>query len=279
MKPNFGRIGQLLPWLAPPVFEGDEEKTRLAGLVNLIGLSGILLTCLLMVCHALDDTLPLVTLIMNLFACVMMVQFLLWLRRGRVAWARLGLMVFVLVFLTAAIASVGSIREPTTAFFAYWVVMMGVLFGLHGIVLGTVGASLAVLGLIFAENADWLVTPVDGVSVADWVTYTALFAFTGGLTYYINLGTQKALVRARNAEKEALVANRFKSEFLANMSHELRTPMNGVLGMAQLLAKSKDVVSNKFPIWPLELGCNARRKARGVAMPHKRFVTTQCAQI
>ena len=41
----------------------------------------------------------------------------------------------------------------------------------------------------------------------------------------------------------------------------------------------KDVVSNQFPIWPSELGCNARRKSRGVAMPHKRFVTTQCAQI
>jgi hypothetical protein len=41
----------------------------------------------------------------------------------------------------------------------------------------------------------------------------------------------------------------------------------------------KDVVNNKFPIWPSELGCNARRKSRGVAMPHKRFVTTQCAQI
>jgi len=31
-------------------------------------------------------------------------------------------------------------------------------------------------------------------------------------------------------------ANKAKSDFLANMSHELRTPMNGVLGMAHLLA-------------------------------------------
>ncbi len=35
---------------------------------------------------------------------------------------------------------------------------------------------------------------------------------------------------------QALEASRLKSEFLANMSHEVRTPMNGVIGMAALLA-------------------------------------------
>ena len=52
-------------------------------------------------------------------------------------------------------------------------------------------------------------------------------------------------------------------------------------GKNSMPQRGKDVVSHKFPIWPSALGCNARRKSRGVAMPHKRkrFVTTQCVQI
>ena len=45
---------------------------------------------------------------------------------------------------------------------------------------------------------------------------------------------ERALVKAKNAA-EAL--ERVKSESLAMMSHELRTPVNGVLGLAQLLAR------------------------------------------
>lgn len=45
---------------------------------------------------------------------------------------------------------------------------------------------------------------------------------------------QTALSAAKQAEQQAVEANKAKSEFLASMSHELRTPMNGLFGMIEL---------------------------------------------
>lgn len=38
---------------------------------------------------------------------------------------------------------------------------------------------------------------------------------------------------------QAIQASRFKSEFLANMSHEIRTPLNAVVGMSDLLLRTR----------------------------------------
>lgn len=48
-----------------------------------------------------------------------------------------------------------------------------------------------------------------------------------------------------SARKQAATANTAKSEFLARMSYELRTPLNGIIGMADILIKSRLSAENR----------------------------------
>ena len=50
---------------------------------------------------------------------------------------------------------------------------------------------------------------------------------------------KRAVVELTKARADAEQASRTKSAFLATMSHEIRTPMNGVLGMVEILLRSR----------------------------------------
>lgn len=84
----------------------------------------------------------------------------------------------------------------------------------------------------------------------------ALMYCLGAVTFMVLMFSIQAYLRfthlkALNREmatvsEKALKAAKAKSQFLATMSHELRTPMNGVLGIAQIIAsESKESTTQK----------------------------------
>ena len=49
----------------------------------------------------------------------------------------------------------------------------------------------------------------------------------------------------KESERKALKASHYKTQFLANTSHEIRTPINGILGLAHLLADDPTLSSEQ----------------------------------
>lgn len=189
-------LDSLRRWLKPPAFPDDLKKTRQASLVNMIALTCVVFIIVVMVGALKDHTVPYTTIIIDLIALAVIGIFLHWLRNGRVLAARIGLVGFGFIYVVGATASIGTIRTPTAAIFVFWVLMTGLLFGRRGILLGTTAASMAVAWLIFAQNAGWLHTATYQVGITQWITFTALFGFTSGLTNHIVQGIESSLALA-----------------------------------------------------------------------------------
>ncbi len=107
----------------------------------------------------------------------------------------------------------------------------------HGITLGVdklrvaINKTLEAPDVVSNEHAlkDYRIDVEHGEESAEVAT-----AFNAILDKHTN-----TIIKLDQMTKKANLASEAKSEFLANMSHEIRTPMNGVMGMAEILSKTK----------------------------------------
>jgi len=149
---------------------------------------------------------PLPVIVVNSLVFALCLVLYSWMHRGRIRQASIGLIALGIVGITVGIASLGTIRVPTTAMYLLMVITAGLLFDLSGMIIVTALCSLLVAGLIVAGNMGLLPPPNYSLTITQWIAYTAIFGWAGSLTYSALKSMNHALARAEKELAERKMA-------------------------------------------------------------------------
>jgi GAF domain-containing protein len=246
-------------FLAPPVFEGDEDKTRVARLLHAVLLAFLIM---LLAYAAISIVLPNPETILPLVGATIALDLGAWLlmRRGRVQPAGLLFLAVVWALVTVAAFFYGGLAGPT--FFAAVVIVVaaGLLLGEWG---GFLFAGLSIaagIGLLWAESSS-LLPPAPG---ANPPTVRLV-----SLTLYVVLAAVILRIAARSLNEALREARRYADELEEERAHLEETvkertqdltrrtryleataatarDTSVVLDLQELLSRTVDLVSEQF---------------------------------
>jgi signal transduction histidine kinase len=251
--PQHAEQGIVPAWLqrlwATPVFDGDENKTRAAALLNsiLLGILGIATIFVLVILIAFHNlvVLPIYGVLLAVWLGTRR-----WMQRGHIRSAATAFLVFLWAGLTYLAMISGGVSSPYFICYTSVILMVGLLLG-GRIAVGFAAAStISGYGMYLSELYGRL--PISTLPVTPfriWFTLSANFAVAAILLYLSTRSMNQALTRARRGEQalvqkalenqqlaqEAQEANEFKSRLIGRISHELRTPLAAIYGLTEML--------------------------------------------
>jgi len=154
----------------------------------------------------LGGNIPIPVIVVNALGFALCLVLYSWMRRGWIRLASIGLMALGLIGITAGVASLGTIRAPSTAMYLLMIVTAGLLFDLSGMIVITALCSLLVAGLIIAGNMGLLPSPDYSLTITQWIAYTAIFGWAGSLTFSAIQSMNRAVAKADNELAERKLA-------------------------------------------------------------------------
>lgn len=199
-------------YLAPPVFEGDDEKTRIAGLLNLILLLVIISTSIMLPVMAFTtetvNILPLFILVLPFIA--INISAYLIMRRGNVLLASY-------IFLAATgIGIFGSyaVSEPqsigATLSLTILIAFTALLLDARALISLLVTIIVLTLIVTIAQTREWIAPLfiVDANPISNWLTISFVFAFTGLGLVLSSISLRRALETSRASQAGLEKSNR-----------------------------------------------------------------------
>jgi len=195
--------------LAPPVFEGDEEKTRIASLLNTIILIQFFIPALMLLnALRIPNNRALVWPVMTLFA-LSLLGMLYFMRRGHVRAVSTALLVFLLIVAAALGILNGGQPRPVIIYYPFIIVVAGLLLGGNSAIYTAVISSL-LIGLTTYAGASGLIealiqAPTAGIAS---FTYAIGLSIIGIVLRLASNSIGAALERARIGEQQLTATNR-----------------------------------------------------------------------
>jgi PAS domain S-box-containing protein len=199
---------QIRHFLAAPVFE-DEDKTRVAGLLNTILLAVLALSVMYGIASLFVYPDPVPVLAFIGIVVLLGLGALSLMRSGRVRFACVSLSFVLWGIVTLGVFDFGGVRGPS--FSGYFVVILiaGLLLG------GRVGIAfaglsiVAGLGMLYAETSGILPpSPIPITPASTWTLMTAILVLAAVLLYLATRGLNDALEHARRNERAVAESNR-----------------------------------------------------------------------
>lgn len=196
--------------LAPPIFEGEEEKTRIARLLNGINWSLLILILIisppLIILSSTTQDRVISLIIIGIMLPSIIGTFRL-MHRGRPRLASVMLMILLSIIFIASTIAFGL----DTASFLFLVVMASILLGRQGIIISSIAAALSILVLYWLEKT-YESIPIVPLAVqsgiGELIIFLGILAVTAILMGFAFEDLTDTLKRARSNEQKIAASNR-----------------------------------------------------------------------
>ncbi len=232
-------LTSLKHWLAPPVFEGDERKTRTAGILNAILLTTLLIAGVFLLLTIFNPAGR--PRLLNIFAPMFLgvIGLLVLQHRGQVYWAG-GLTVLMIGGAIAyATFTNGGVRAPSFGAFILLALCAGLLMGQRTGFWVAIAASGYGLVLVYADHLGRLPAPLgQNTALVVWLTQT-VYAFMAAVllawaTHSIQHALQQAhqeLIERQHTETALREAEAAQHQYFAEITEALNREQRLYVGL------------------------------------------------
>ncbi|HSL42766.1 MAG TPA: GAF domain-containing protein [Anaerolineales bacterium] len=204
---------RLYRFFAPPVFPNDEDKSRLASILNVIGWSIIVVLLSLLLIRNVSPQVTVRASINFIFLAIILITALTLLisRLGYVQLASLIMITMGWAGLTSFAWSAEGLRDVAISGYFVPILMAGLLLGWRGAIGFTALSITSSWFFMFAET-NGLLTPQLGTPLNFARDLTGVFVIAGVLISLMIRNLQNAINKLRSASNELSVSNKELSD-------------------------------------------------------------------